>query len=391
MSKKLSVAVLLGGPSLEHEISVITGYQIIEALDSTRFTPLPVYIDLEGRWWVGEALAKQPKVLPGPKMKERLTEVYLGPDRQLIPVAKKWWHRTSSYPIDVAIPALHGQYGEDGRLQGMLESFQMPYVGPGVFSGALAMDKLGAKHFARSLGIPVLPEYSVTRVMWHPMVYDTMVDKILEFSPFPLIVKPRHLGSSLGVSAARCKDELLFSVSGALVLDHEVLIEPLVEPLIEYNLAVLEGEPCRFSAIEQPLREGEVLSFEQKYMQGGGAKKTGNSQQGMALAFRKINPPDMPPEARRNIREWSKSYFEASHLSGGARFDYLFDCKKQQLYFNEVNPIPGSMAFFLWEFAEQPLNFTELLSYLVERAVDPQRRRLPMLPPLPARVFEREV
>jgi D-alanine-D-alanine ligase len=376
--ERLRVAVLFGGKSLEHEISVISAYQVLEAFDSTRYDVVPVYIDPDGFWFTGPELRQRRSYLPGPALKKRLHRVALhtGSQLELQPIKGSWmpWRREQTQPIDIVFPVLHGTFGEDGCLQGMLELLGVPYAGPGPLAAAVSMNKSATKTFAAALGIPVLPGITLHRRDWDASIAEEIVQDVMAKMPFPIITKPCHLGSSIGVAAAETADQLLMNLAAAFVLDHEVECEPLLRNFSEYNVAVLGPSPGssqlpRVSAIERPKRAGAVLSFEQKYMRGPGTKKLNRALSGMADLVRDLDPKDAADGVLQDVALYARRMYSALGLKGSPRFDFLYDLDKSQLYLNEINPLPGSCAFYLWEAAEPRLCFTELLHELVQEAL----------------------
>jgi D-alanine-D-alanine ligase len=394
LSAKPTIAVIFGGPTIEHDVSVLTGLQIVDAIDATRFETLPVYIGLEGDWWVGDALRARKSYLPDEKIKRGLTQVHLpvgrpgaGGRAELVASAGGGLlgRGGRSFPFDVAIPSIHGSFGEDGILQGVLEAIDVPYVGCGVLAASVLMNKLVSKRFFKSLGIPVLAAEEVRRRAGEarPSSHEDgalrargqgFVDlRSLAATvalPFPLCIKPNDLGSSVGVSAAKSSADLEAGLASVFRLEDTALIEPLVPNLVEYNVAVTRAlGATRCSAIERPLRKDELLNFRDKYLAGGDmdTKLSIPFSQGMASATREINPPGLKEEQARNIRGWATQVFEALDLRGTARADFLCNGATGELWLNEFNTFPGSLAYFLWEAVG--VNFTELLSALVDEAL----------------------
>ncbi|MFZ4099801.1 MAG: D-alanine--D-alanine ligase family protein [Chlamydiia bacterium] len=392
---RLRVAVLFGGPSLEHEISVITGFQVMEAFDSERYEVIPVYIDPQGLWYTGDDLKHRSRFYPGAAAKRRLKRVTMVRDGGLsLQVVEKgrwlFWGEAERIPVDVVFPAMHGSVGEDGCLQGHLEMLGAPYVGPSPMAASVSMNKAASKVFARAHGIPVLPGKILYRTGWQAERGDEIVQEVIQSLPLPLIVKPCHLGSSLGVSAAHTPDELLIGLSAAFVLDDEVLLEPLVVDCSELNVAVARLPELHLSAVERPLCKGALLSFEKKYLSGGTKKIPHSHSSGMASFKRDLNPSDMPPAWLEQVRQNAVTFYEALGLSGVSRMDFLVDHAAGRVYFNEVNPIPGSMSYYLWEAASPPIGFTELLHRLVQEAMMRHRERSRSQRAVQWRVFQPE-
>ncbi|MDX9755749.1 MAG: D-alanine--D-alanine ligase, partial [bacterium] len=273
----------------------------------------------------------------------------------------------AKYPVDVFFPAFHGTYGEDGCIQGALEFMGAAYTGCGVRAAAIGMNKHVCKQLLSSQGIPVLPDLFLDRSEWDPLQSDTLTDKIMEILPLPLIVKPCNLGSSVAVSSAMDKEQLMISLAGAFPFDRQVMVEPLLEDFFELNVSVLYGNPSRVSAVERPMREDKVLTFEQKYLKGN--KKIASSGQGMASLQRDIDPADVPAAMKDEVKAFALKAYGILDCRGAVRFDFLVDRRDNQVYFNEINTLPGSLAYYLWEKAEPALSFTELLTLEVEQAL----------------------
>lgn len=387
---KIRVAVLFGGRSTEHEISIITGLQALDALDATRYEAFPVYIDLDGNWYTGAPLRKRENFLPTSETLDQCVRVSLSshPGAQLTPidVATGWFARKPSpIPVDVFFPAFHGAYGEDGCLQGLLEFIDAPYVGCGPLAAALGMNKHASKKLLMQSDVPVLPDILLDRREWDPSQAHLTVAEILRNLDLPVMVKPCNLGSSIAISAAYDEEQLMVSLAGAFSFDHQVLVEPLVQDMYELNIAVLNDSPPRVSAIERPVREKSMLTFEDKYMKN--AKKSDSGGEGMASLQRDIEPQDVPNEIKTEVREIAIKAFQALDCRGVSRFDFIVDRATQSLYFNEVNTLPGSLAYYLWEKAEPRLAFTELLTLLIEQTRNEWKLRRSIRRRLESRLF----
>jgi D-alanine-D-alanine ligase len=369
------VAVFLGGRSPEHDVSVITGLQALKAIDQARFAPFPVYISPRGEWFVGQALEERRNYIPDSNLRGELTEVTLSlgePGRGvLMPKRSGFFGRRPPLEFDVALLGFHGLGGEDGQIQGLFETANLPYTGMRTLASAVLMDKAATKRLLRGLDIPLLPYAVVTRSQTGLPSADTL-SAALGNMGFPCIVKPAHLGSSIGVGKADDMDELRALLPAIFRLDRQAIVEPFVPNLAEYNLSVARiGDTVRTSAIEKPKRAEELLDFRQKYMAGGdgkaGSKNPGESSQGMLSLTREINPA-LPAEFEANLRRWAVAAFEAVDGTGAPRVDFYCNEATSEVWLNEVNPCPGSFGYFLWEAADPPLRFTALLSVLIEEA-----------------------
>jgi D-alanine-D-alanine ligase len=392
------VAVFLGGRSPEHDVSVITGLQALKAIDQQRFTPFPVYVDPRGAWFVGEPLAERRNYLPDAQTRAELTEVTpsLGePGRGLlVPKRTGLFGRRAAVEFDVALLAFHGLGGEDGQMQGLFEIANVPYTGMRTLASSVFMDKAATKRLLRGLDIPLLPHAVVSRAIGGLPSAESLT-ALLSGIGFPCIVKPVHLGSSIGVGKADSLDELRAQLPAIFRLDAQAVIEPFVPNLVEYNLAVMRiGGGVRTSAIERPKRADELLDFRQKYLSGGsakgGIKGDAADSQGMLSLTRDINPA-LTPELETNLRRWAEAAFEAGDGYGAPRIDFYCNEASGEVWLNEVNPCPGSFAYFLWEAAEPALRFTALLSILIDEALARHREcQLPDDPvPPEARLLRR--
>ena len=378
------IAVIFGGRSVEHDVSILTGLQFLDALDQSRYRGLPVYVDLEGQWWTGEALrrrehypldarareALQPVTLPvGVPVRRR--PVLLAPSRGLLR------RRIAEIPFDLMVPAIHGSHGEDGSLQGLLSFAGVPYAGCRPFGAAATMDKHATKEILRHRGVAVLPHLLVERPAAgrfpEPETLERALAARLGADPFPVIVKPRRLGSSVGVAPATDRDTLMAALLAAFRLDDAALVEPMVGDLVEYNVAVMRRDGAIVtSAIERPLKKRDVLDFQAKYLAGGsaaGPKLDTLPSEGMVAQSRELNPQDLDKTQEALIRDAAVRAFETFDLAGSVRVDFLADGRSGEIWLNEINTIPGSFAFFLWQAAAEPLSFTALASHLVEEGL----------------------
>jgi len=395
------VAVFLGGRSPEHDVSVITGLQALKAIDQERFVPFPVYVSPRGQWFVGDALAERRNYLPDARTQGELTEVTLSLGEPghgvLVPKRSGLFGRRAATEFDVALLAFHGLGGEDGQVQGLFEIANLPYTGMRTLGSAVFMDKAATKRLLRGLDIPLLPYAVVSRAAGGLPSADAL-KALLARIGFPCIVKPVHLGSSIGVGKADSIDEVRALLPMIFRLDTQALIEPFVPNLVEYNLAVMrDGATVRSSAIERPKRAAELLDFRQKYLSGGngdegkaGTKGDAGNSQGMLSLTREINPA-LPAGIEADLRRWAIAAFGAVDGYGAPRVDFYCNEATGETWLNEVNPCPGSFAYFLWEAADPPIGFTALLSRLIDEAL--VRHRESQLPddPVPpeARLLRR--
>jgi D-alanine-D-alanine ligase len=397
---KTRVAVLFGGRSPEHDVSIVSGLQALNALDSTKYEGFPVYVAIDGAWFTGDSLRNRAGYIPDEEARKGLTRVDLDLSAgrgRLIPRGKGGFFARKPEPIDfdVALLGFHGNIGEDGQMQGVFETANVPYTGARTLASAILMDKALTKRALAGHGISLLPDVVLPRPATGLVPDRASVEVALRNIAFPVIVKPAHLGSSIGVAKAVDLEEVRSVLPGIFKFDTMAIIEPFVENLVEYNVAVRrENGAIVTSAIERPKMASELLDFKTKYMSGGG-KKTGGKQpgassQGMLSLTRDINP-DLPAMIEHNIRQWAGEAFAAVNGTGAPRIDFLSNAKTGEVWLNEVNPCPGSFGYFLWEAAQKPILFTALLDQLIEEAkVCHRAAQLPSDPtPVDARLFKR--
>lgn len=369
---KTRVAVLFGGHSVEHEVSIISGIQALQALDSEKYEAFPLYIAKDNTWYVGENLRRVESF--------RDMDACLAAATRVVPVAEGsvvelWRHPAKKFghnlmvAFDVAIPVVHGTNVEDGTLMGMLEMLNIPYAACDVTSSALGMDKYAMKAVLRQAGVPVLEALQYTG-RDYAVNSAQVVAEIEEKIGYPVIVKPVNLGSSVGISKAKDRQSLVDALDLAVSFSPRVLVERAVEHLREINCAVLgDADEARASACEEPLNAEDILTFGDKYLNGG--KKTGVSQ-GMTDLKRRC-PAELPEGMTEEVQRLAVKTFQALGCLGVARIDFLNDRESGELWVNEINTIPGSLSFYLWQ--EVGVSFPELMDMLVMLAFKRQRQR----------------
>jgi D-alanine-D-alanine ligase len=361
---------MFGGRSLEHDVSVVSGLQVLHALDPDECSAIPIYVDQTERWWTGDDIWKTETFAGAQPDTSRLTEVTLGgPYGQPLLLPLNTWRRTPTTKIDVFVPVLHGTFGEDGCLQGLLDLRGCAYVGSGVTASATGMNKRLTKIIAAERGVPIVPWLACERQvldrfdLWMP----TFVADVQRRFSWPVIVKPCNLGSSAGVSVAADHDELIAGILRVFEYDTEALVEPFIRNRLELNVSVAGLEQPVASATEMPvIQRGSPLSFSEKYKKRG--RKSVGSSEGMAGALRVLDPEALPLALRHSAQELAVEVFETLGCEGIARADFLINTDTDELFFNEINTIPGSLSFYLWSAAPHFWTITELLSKLMDRA-----------------------
>ncbi len=365
---KTRVAVMFGGKSVEHEVSIISGIQAILSMDQEKYEIIPVYIDKTNEMYIGEEIGKIEAYqdIKGLLAKsQRVILVNEGSAVRLIPYPMKHFGGKKPVEIDIVFPVVHGTNVEDGALQGYLKTIGVPFVGCDVTASAIGMDKYMTKAILKDNGIPVLDCKCFTTSDYADI--DSIVKQVEEGIGYPAIVKPLNLGSSVGISVANDRVELIHSIDGAFTYAKRILVEHAISRLREINCSVLGDEnDAVASECEEPLHSKDILSYEDKYLSNS---KNGASK-GMASVSRKI-PAELPAEKREEIRDMAVRSFKVLGCNGVARIDFMIDEETDRLYFNEINTIPGSLAFYLWEPVGVP--YRELLDRMIRLSL--KRRR----------------
>lgn len=365
---KTRVAVMFGGKSVEHEVSIISGIQAMLNMDQEKYEVIPVYIDKTNEMYIGEEIGKIEAYRDIKSLlaaSQRVILIKEGSGAVLMPYPQKRFGGKKPVEIDVVFPIVHGTNVEDGALQGYLKTVGVPFVGCDVTASAVGMDKYVTKMILKDHDVPVLDCKCFTTSDYADI--DSIVTQIEESIGYPAIVKPLNLGSSVGISVANDRVELIRSIDEAFTYARKILIEHAIIRLREINCSVLGDEnDAVASECEEPLHSKEILSYEDKYL---GNSKNGASK-GMAGVSRKI-PAALSSERREEIRNMAVRSFKALGCNGVARIDFMIDEETDRLYFNEINTIPGSLAFYLWEPVGVP--YKELLDRMIQLAL--KRRR----------------
>ncbi|MBD5233706.1 MAG: D-alanine--D-alanine ligase [Bacteroidales bacterium] len=364
---KTKIAVFFGGRSTEHEISVISANQAMAAIDADKYEVIPVYISKQGRWYTGDALTDVKNYRDIPALLKQCREVYMKPiygDYNLYAADRKLFKSDVVATLDLAIPVLHGSNGEDGIFEGVLETIGLPYAGCNTLASANGMDKITMKMILAADGIPVVDYVWFTDKQWFAK-RDELIAKIENQIGYPVIVKPANLGSSVGIGRAENREQLLERVDDAQRYSSRIIVEDMVENLQEINCAVLgDCDDYITSVLEEPIKSGEILSYTDKYM--GGTK----DNRGMHAAQKRI-PADLPANETERIRHLAGETFRVLSCHGVSRVDVMVDGNTREIYVNEINTIPGSLSFYLWEAAG--IKFTDLMERLVRLALKRKR------------------
>lgn len=369
---KTNIAVFYGGRSVEHEISVISALQAINAFNKDKYNIIPIYISKSGRWYTGPLLLDIRNYRDMKGLVEKSTEVYMRPeygDYNLYRAkagAGLFGHKSPvEAEIHAVVPVLHGTNGEDGIFEGVLQTIGIPFAGCDTLSSANGMDKITMKMILRESGIPVVDYVWFTDKEWFSR-RDQIIDEIEKKLGYPVIVKPANLGSSVGIGKAADRAGLIAKIDNAEKFSQRIIVEHMIEQLQEINCSVLgDADDHQSSVCEEPIKSGDILSYEDKYMGGSSAKNSG-----MQASDKRI-PADLPEEVSEKIRHIAGETFRVLSCHGVSRVDVMIDRKDGQIYVNEINTIPGSLSFYLWE--ASGISFEKLMDRLVELALKRKR------------------
>lgn len=367
---KIKVGVIFGGKSVEHEVSIISGIQAINNMDKEKYDIVPIYLTKENNMYVGE-LVKEVKNFKNIKNvienSQRVIMVNNEGRVDLIKYPMKKFGNNLYDSIDVVLPVIHGTNVEDGALQGFLKTLDIPFAGCDVLSSAIGMDKYVMKTVLKDNNIPVL---DCLRINDFEYINDNdeVVNRILNKIALPVIVKPINLGSSVGIKVAKTKDELVEAIEYAFNFAKQILVERVISNLKEINCSVLGNiKECKASECEEPLGAGVILSYEDKYISN---KSKSGASKGMTSLGRKL-PADIPEDTKKKIQDYAEATFKALNCNGVVRIDFMIDMDTDEVYVNEINTIPGSLAFYLWE--ASGLKYKEMLSKLIDLSLTRKR------------------
>lgn len=364
---KTTIGVFFGGRSTEHEISVISANQAINAIDKDKFDVVPVYITKQGKWYTGDALLEISNYRNTASLLEKCQEVYMKPiygDYNLYKAKKPMFGSDVFAKFDVVIPVLHGSNGEDGIFEGVLETIGIPYAGCSTLASANGMDKITMKMILQASGIPVVDYLWFTDRQWFEK-RDELIGEIEKKLGYPVIVKPANLGSSVGIGRAHDREDLIDKINTAEQYSSRIIVEHMVDNLQEINCSVLgDCDDYQTSVLEEPIKSGEILSYTDKYM-GGSKGKTG-----MQSAQKRI-PADLPESETALIKDLAGKTFAVLSCHGVSRVDMIIDRDNRNIYVNEINTIPGSLSFYLWE--ASGIKFDKLMERLVSLALKRKR------------------
>lgn len=373
---KIKLGVIFGGETVEHEVSIISAIQAMNKIDQEKYEIIPIYITKDREWYTGDML-KDIEFYQDLSLIKRYTDnvVLYCRDGRFVLQKKKGLLKTVVKEIDIAFPIVHGTNVEDGVLQGYLQSIGIPFVGGNVYASVVGQDKVFMKDIWREADLPM------TNYVWF---YDAdykcdseEIVKLVSKLKYPVIVKPATTGSSVGISVCDNDESLIEAIDEAIQYDSKIVVEEVVKNLKEVNIAVMGNyEHQKVSEIEEVLSGNKFLTFSDKYVGGGkgkidckGAVKT---SKGMVSANRKL-PADLSKKIRNQVEEIAVKAFKVLGSSGNCRIDFLIDEESGKVYINEINSIPGSLAFYLWD--AKGINFTSVLDEMINIGVKDYKKR----------------
>lgn len=374
---KIKLGVIFGGETVEHEVSIISAIQAMNKIDQEKYEIIPIYITKDREWYTGDML-KDIEFYQDLSLIKRYTEnvVLYSHNGSFVLQKKNGLFKKIVKELDIVFPIVHGTNVEDGVLQGYLQSIGIPFVGPNVYASVVGQDKAFMKDIWKNAGLPM------TNYVWF---YDAdykrdseEVIKLVSKLKYPVIVKPATTGSSVGINVCDNEEALIEAIDEALQYDQKIVVEEVVKNLKEVNIAVMGNyEHQKVSEIEEVLSGNKFLTFTDKYIGGGkgklkGAKGSVKTSKGMASANRKL-PADISKDLRSQVEEIAVKAFKTLGTSGNSRIDFLIDEKNNKVYVNEINSIPGSLAFYLWD--AKAVDFTSVLDEMINIGIKDFKKR----------------
>ena len=368
---KLNIGVFFGGESCEHEISCISANQVLKALDPDKYNIVPIYVAKNMDLYTGAALMDLANYYDLDALCAKLDKITLVKDQNkvtVMPLKTGLFAKKTLGTIDVAFLVMHGTNGEDGTLQGYMEMLKLPYTSSSILGSAIGQDKAMMKLILQAEGVPMTD--------WFYCLYSDFEKAEASYIAkanklgYPLIIKPANLGSSIGIEIAHDEKEFIAKMRKASEFDFKLVVEKMVSDLKEVNIAVMGNlDKAQVSAIEEVYKNGELLDFGDKYeggQKGGKLKAPTKGSKGMASTSRKV-PADLSTEDQKTIEDLALKTFKVLNASGCVRIDFLIDKADNSIYVNEINSIPGSLAFYLWQ--EVGINFSEECDMLITNAL----------------------
>ena len=375
---KIRVGVIFGGESVEHEVSIISAMQAMNKLDLEKYEVVPIYITKDREWYTGDMLKDIEVYTDLNLIKKYAKNVVLYCKDGNFVLQTKGFFKKNVKEIDICLPVVHGTNVEDGVLQGYLQSIGVPFTGSNVYGSVVGQDKAYMKDVWKSADIPM------TKYVWfYDVDYKQDNEAIMKkvgTLKYPVIVKPATTGSSVGISVVDSEDKLFEAIDDAILYDSKIVVEEVVKNLKEVNIAVMGNyEHQKVSEIEEVLSGNKFLTYTDKYIGGGkngklkGAKAPAKASKGMASTNRKL-PAELSDKVRSEVEDIAVRAFKALGVSGNSRIDFLIDQDTNKVYINEINSIPGSLAFYLWE--AKGISFTQVLDDMINIGIKDYKKRV---------------
>lgn len=359
---KIKVGVIYGGPTAEHEVSIISAVQAMNAMNEEKYEVVPIYITKDREWYTGKMLKDMDVYQDFNELKRYAKKVVLlNKNGSFILQSVNGLFKKVLSELDIAFPIVHGNNAEDGSLAGYLETIGIPYVGPHVLGAALGQDKVVMKQVFEANNLPV-----VDYTWFYDTEYLTNKEEIISNINklgYPVIIKPASLGSSIGITFVKEESKLDSAIMEAVKYDSKIVVEKAVSNLVEVNCSVLGNYEFRQTGeLEEVVGADEFLTYRDKYIGNG----KGSKSKGM-VATNRVIPARLDAKMKTKVEEIAKEAFRALNLSGVCRIDFLIDKKTKEIYINEPNTIPGSLSFYLWEPAGKP--YDKLLDDMITIAI----------------------
>lgn len=359
---KIKVGVIYGGPTVEHEVSIISAVQAMNAMNEEKYEVVPIYITKDREWYTGKMLKDMDVYQDFNELKRYAKKVVLlNKNGSFILQSVNGLFKKVLSELDIAFPIVHGNNAEDGSLAGYLETIGIPYVGPHVLGAALGQDKVVMKQVFEANNLPV-----VDYTWFYDTEYLTNKEEIISNINklgYPVIIKPASLGSSIGITFVKEESKLDSAIMEAVKYDSKIVVEKAVSNLVEVNCSVLGNYEFRQTGeLEEVMGADEFLTYRDKYIGNG----KGSKSKGM-VATNRVIPARLDAKMKTKVEEIAKEAFRALNLSGVCRIDFLIDKKTKEIYINEPNTIPGSLSFYLWEPAGKP--YDKLLDDMITIAI----------------------
>lgn len=360
---KMRVGVLFGGNSVEHEISILTALQVMEHLKPEEYDVIPIYLSKNSQFYSDQKLKERKTFQNLEAIEKNLKTCVLcrKNHKNYIHFLSKAWKKDIEF--DYLIPVMHGTNGEDGSIQGYLNILDIPYCGS-VLSGAIAQDKGIMKHLLKIYQLPIIP-YAILHDAYTEEELETVIQEI----DFPMILKPSNLGSSIGIMVVENETELAKALESIFLYDKSIVVEKMLRHIREYNCSVLGNrKEIETSAIEEVKKQDVILSYRDKYECDSSKIVRTNAQ---SYVFQ------IDQEDETVIHDLAKKSFQALQGEGIVRVDFIKDLDSNQIYINEVNTIPGSFAYYLWE--QKGVSFSDLLKKYEHLLLEKMKQKQEMI------------